>query len=651
MFNRVIHKKYYKMLALSLASTGFMSLSHAADEQFNDALRAANSGNIGLLQQYQSSMQNDVLGYYPEYWALNSNLAAQSSSQITSFAQRYPQSAMTEKLAADYVEEKVKQADFASAQPVLPYVTNADQAESCAVAQVRAKSGDPLVFAEFKDVWLTTNSQPELCTGLGRMMLSSPLMTEQDRQQRVWGQLRAGQSGQALATAQTLGINLSLAQLNQIQANPLNYLWSAPKASSVDHAYLIFAMGRLADSDLNSALSSVQRAAQGTPVQVQKALYRAVGYIGGTTVMKNNFNREVLNYLDASYGLPFSSEEAEIYARQAIRFSAWESLIRAIDAMSVTQKQEDRWQYWLARASEQRGDASSKRAAQQIFKKLAEGDDYHNLLAKDQLGQKYSNLPNNVQPSNHDLQRLNQDIHFSRAFALRRVDAPENYINREWNWAVRQAYLKHDDGLLLAAAKRATDMGWYDRAIYAADRTENKHNYAYRYAMPHQNYVVSHSRNAGVDPAWAYGLMRQESRFVTNARSHVGAGGLMQIMPDTAKLIARQMGESYNPAALTDMNTNIRYGTFYLSMIQSQLSNSPVLATAGYNAGPNRARRWQPETQAIAADQYTESIPLTETRDYVKHVMTNATHYGVLLGQGAQSLEKRMNIIPLRNNP
>ena len=651
MFNRVIHKKYYKMLALSLASTGCMSLSHAADEQFNDALRAANSGNIGLLQQYQSSMQNDVLGYYPEYWALNSNLASQSSSQITSFAQRYPQSAMTEKLAADYVEEKVKQADFASAQPVLPYVTNADQAESCAVAQVRAKSGDPLVFAEFKDVWLTTNSQPELCTGLGRMMLSSPLMTEQDRQQRVWGQLRAGQSGQALATAQTLGINLSLAQLNQIQANPLNYLWSAPKASSVDHAYLIFAMGRLADSDLNSALSAVQRAAQGTPVQVQKALYRAVGYIGGTTVMKNNFNREVLKYLDASYGLPFSSEEAEIYARQAIRFSAWESLIRAIDAMSVTQKQEDRWQYWLARASEQRGDASSKRAAQQIFKKLAEGDDYHNLLAKDQLGQKYSNLPNNVQPSNHDLQRLNQDIHFSRAFALRRVDAPENYINREWNWAVRQAYLKHDDGLLLAAAKRATDMGWYDRAIYAADRTENKHNYAYRYAMPHQNYVVSHSRNAGVDPAWAYGLMRQESRFVTNARSHVGAGGLMQIMPDTAKLIARQMGESYNPAALTDMNTNIRYGTFYLSMIQSQLSNSPVLATAGYNAGPNRARRWQPETQAIAADQYTESIPLTETRDYVKHVMTNATHYGVLLGQGAQSLEKRMNIIPLRNNP
>ena len=651
MFNQLINKKYYKVLALGLASAAYVSVTHAADEQFNDALQAANAGNIGLLQQFQTSMQNDVLGYYPEYWSLNANLAIQPASNIVNFAQRYPQSAMAEKLAADYVEEKVKQADFATAQPVLQYVSNADQAESCAVAQVRAKSGDSLVFAEYKDVWLNTNSQPEPCMGLGRMMLSSPLMTEQDRQQRLWGQLRAGQSGQALATAQTLGMSLSLSQLNQIQTNPLNYLWSAPKASATDHAYLVFALGRLADSDLNSAISSVQRAAQGTPVQVQKALYRVVGYIGGTTVMKNNFNREVLDYLDASYGLPFSAEEAEIYARQAIRFSSWESLIRAIDAMSVSQKQEDRWQYWLARASEQRGDAGSKRTAQEIFKRLAHGDDYHNLLAKDHLGQSYNNIPNNVQPSNSDIQRLNQDIHFSRAFALRRVNAPDNYINREWNWAVRQAYLKHDDGLLLAAAKRATDMGWYDRAIYAADRTENKHNYAYRYAMPHQSYVVSHSRNAGIDPAWAYGLMRQESRFVSHARSHVGAGGLMQIMPDTAKLVARQMGETYNPAALTDMNTNIRYGTFYLSMIQSQLSNSPVLATAGYNAGPNRARRWQPETQAIAADQYTESIPLTETRDYVKHVMTNATHYGVLLGQGAQSLEKRMNIIPLRNNP
>ncbi|OTG96264.1 lytic transglycosylase [Acinetobacter sp. ANC 3832] len=643
-----LNQKKLKSYVLGFMACAGLQISHAAEEQFNDALRVANSPT--QLDQYQFAMQNDALGYYPEYWKLNSNLGFQSSSAITSFAQRYPQSAMAEKLSADYVEEKVKQADFINAQPVLPFVSNPDQAESCAVAQVRAKTGDQLVFAEYKDVWLATNSQPDSCTGLGRMMLSSPLMTTQDRQQRLYAQLRAGQSGYAIATAQSMGIDLSLAQLNQIQANPLNYLWSAPKNNVQDYAYLAFALGRAADTDLTSALQSVPKLVQGVPADVQKYIYRTVGYIGGTTVMKNNFNREVLNSFDASYGVPFSAEEADVYARQAIRFGSWESVIRAIDSMSVTQKQEDRWQYWLARASEQRADAQSKKTAQEIFSRLAmSGDDYHNLLAKDHIGQRYNTAPANEQPSDSDLQRLNQDIHFRRAFALRNINAPANYTNREWNWAVRQAYLKHDDGLLLAAAKRATDMGWYDRAIYAADRTEKKHNDTYRYATPHQATVVNHSRNVGIDPAWAYGLMRQESRFVSAARSHVGAGGLMQIMPNTAKLVARQMGETYNPAALTDTNTNIRYGTYYLSMIQNQLSSNPVLATAGYNAGPNRAKRWQPDYQSLAADQYTESIPLNETRDYVKNVMTNAVHYGILLGQGAQKIESRMPIIPTRS--
>lgn len=648
----ILNSKLIRLGMLGSIATLSGSTVFAAEEQFNDALRAANAGDTSLLDQYQLSMQNDVLGYYPEYWKLNTNLTLQPSSAITNFAQRYPQSAMSEKLAADYVEEKVKLGDYASAQPVLPYVTNPDRAESCALAQVRAKSGDDLVFAEYKDIWLTTNTQPDLCNGLGRMMLASPLMTAQDKQQRLWGQLRAGQAGLALSTAQTLGMNLSLAQLNQIQTAPQNYLWSAPKATNLDYAYLIFAFGRLADTDLTGALASVRRVAEGTPPDVQKYLYRTVAYIGGTTVMKNNFNREVLHDFDMSYGYPFSPEEAEIYARQALRFGAWESLIRAIDSMSVSQKQEDRWQYWLARALEQRNDRNAKVTAQQIYRKLAQsGDDYHNLLAKDRLGERYNNIPFNSQASAGDLDRLRRDIHFNRAFTLRRINAPDNYVNREWNWAVRQAYLRQDDGLLLAAAQRAQEIGWYDRAIYAADRTINKHNYSYRYIMPHQVTVVNHSNNAGVDPAWAYGLMRQESRFVTSARSHVGAGGLMQIMPDTAKLVARQMGETYNPAALTDMNTNIRYGTFYLSMIQNQLSGNAVLATAGYNAGPNRARRWQPDSETIAADQYTESIPLTETRDYVKNVMTNATHYGVLLGQGPQSLEQRMRVIPARATP
>ncbi len=636
-----------------LIAACYSSLSasvYAADEQFNDALRAANSGDIYALDQYQQSMKNDVLGYYPEYWKMNRNLASQPASNIVAFAQHYPQSAMAEKLAADYVEEKVKQGDFLGAQPVLSYVTNADAAENCAVAQVRARTGDALVFAEFKDVWLTTDTQPESCHGLAKLMLNSPIMNFQDKQQRLWSMLRAGQTSYALAVAQNMGLDLSVAQLSQIQTDPINYLWSAPKNNPLDYAYLIYAMGRLADSDLAAAIANVPRASIGVPPDVQKYLYRSVAYIGGTTVMKNGFNREVLNYFDASYGYPFSPEEAEIYARQAIRFSNWEAVIRAIDNMTPTQKVEDRWQYWLARAAEQRGDVHSKQQAQKIYEKLAQGDGYHNLLAKDRLGQSYAFINQNKEPSHDDQARLSQNIHFNRAFALKRINAPDSYINREWNWAVRQAYLKDDDGLLIAAAQKASDMGWLDRAIYAAERTVKQANYRLRYAMPYKDYVVQHSQYASIDPAWAYGIMRQESRFVPNAKSPVGAGGLMQVMPSTARLVARRLGDVYSPTTLTDPYTNIRYGTFYLAMSQAELSSNAVLATAGYNAGPNRARRWQPDIQDLPADQYTESIPLFETRDYVKHVMTNATYYGYKLGE-SQNLTQRLQSIPVKNEP
>ena len=122
----------------------------------------------------------------------------------------------------------------------------------------------------------------------------------------------------------------------------------------------------------------------------------------------------------------------------------------------------------------------------------------------------------------------------------------------------------------------------------------------------------------------------------------------MQIMPETGRWIANRLGEPYRASSLTDMNTNVRYGTFYLSHILQQLDSHPVLASAGYNAGPNRARRWQPIVQPLDADQYTESIPFLETRDYVKHLMTNAVHYGLLLQHREQSLGQRMRPIPAR---
>lgn len=639
--------------AAGFAASVTPAVAWAADSDFNQALIAANNDNISMLDNYQFSMQDSVLGYYPEYWKLDSDLMTQNPQAILSFIRRYPNSAMAEKLAADYIELKVQAGDFASARPLLPYVTNADEAESCAIGQVQAMAGDPLVFSEFNRVWLRTNKQPESCAGLARLMVNSPLKSTQDRQQRLWTMLRAGELGNAIQVGQGLGIALDFAELNFIAANPLNYLQSAALIRSADQAKFLFAIARLADSSVDMAASQIGQYRSRLPADVMRYAYRIVAYKAANSVMQNGFNAQSVSWFDQSYGYPFSDEEAESYARQAIRFGQWNAVLRAVDSMSLPLQQQRMWQYWFARASEQRGgdqhtQQQGKTAARAFYTNLALEADYYGLLARDRLGQSLTKLSTSYRPALQDFQRLDGDIHFQRAFALYNINASASYSNREWNWAVRQAYLKQDDGMILAAASRANGIGWYDRAIYAAERTTKLHNYELQFLTPFRDQVIQHSSNVGIDPAWVYGLIRQESRFVLAARSHVGAGGLMQIMPDTAKWVARQLGEAYSSAALSNMQTNIRYGTFYLGHIHGELSNQPVLATAGYNAGPNRARRWQPTDLPLAADQYTESIPLLETRDYVKQVMTNATYYGLLFGRSNQTIAQRMGTIPVQ---
>ena len=363
----------------------------------------------------------------------------------------------------------------------------------------------------------------------------------------------------------------------------------------------------------------------------------------------DGFNAEAVDWFRNSLDDDFNFEEAEDYAMAAIRFGRWDDVVEAISKMDGEIQKDGQWQYWLARAYEQSSNSSKRNTAKKMYQNLAKNNDYYGLMAKDRIGQRFdasrlggSNLPN---VSTADRARVMQDANFARAFALYNSDANRAYANREWNWAVKQARDNRDDNLIIAAARQAYDMGWLDRAIYAVDNTDRVNSLALSHPMPHQESVVRYSQSAGIDPAWAYGIMRQESRFVSSARSNVGASGLMQIMPDTAKYIARNLGETYSASRANSGDTNIRYGTWYMGDILSKLNYQPVLATAGYNAGPNNAKRWQPTYGAIAADQYVESIAFPETRNYVKHVMENATIYSSLLGR-SQPISQRMGTIP-----
>ena len=230
-----------------------------------------------------------------------------------------------------------------------------------------------------------------------------------------------------------------------------------------------------------------------------------------------------------------------------------------------------------------------------------------------------------------------------RALTLLRIGARDEAL-REWNWAMRRLY----DRELIAAAELARRNNWYDRAIYAAERTKNLHDFSLRYLTPYRDVTRTYAAQMGLDEAWVYGLIRQESRFVNVARSGVGASGLMQLMPATASWVARKLGlKSYTPASVNEVGTNVQLGTYYLRHVLDQLGNQPILATAAYNAGPGRARNWQTSTRLEGA-VYAENIPFTETRDYVKKVMSNAQYYAWTFGDPKKTFKERLGVIPER---
>ncbi len=156
--------------------------------------------------------------------------------------------------------------------------------------------------------------------------------------------------------------------------------------------------------------------------------------------------------------------------------------------------------------------------------------------------------------------------------------------------------------------------------------------------MPHRETLEAKSRAGGLDPAVVYGLIRQESRFITDARSHVGASGLMQLMPATARWTAKQLGVAYTPKQIDDRDINLQLGIGYLKRLVDDFEGSLAMATAGYNAGPGRPRRWREGGAVMEPAAWAESIPFNETRDYVKKVLSNSVLYAAQLGQPGQPL-------------
>ena len=478
-------------------------------------------------------------------------------------------------------------------------------------------------YSKATELVRVTSKLPAGCTRLVESAAASGRLNTNDAWRRVRSLLSNSQTTDARNLAAALGSPFEGGAQGATEYSLLSVIGKDARKSASAAATL---------SDMESGLSREQRSF-------------AWGVLGHYHAQSQNMPTALSYYGRVSDRKQLTDEQLEWYARAALRLQRWDELASVIQHMPEKLQKDPTWQYWLGRSFAAQG--KNSQAKEMYEKAAASGRNFYAVLAGEELGRRI-NTRNNVSDADaRDVRRMSEDGAIKRALVLFKNSQSNGdskmrrQAQAEWRFATRD----FNEDNLLTAAQVAFDNQFYDMAINSADRTDHKLNYKLRYISPFKDLTVRYATQAGVDPAWVYGLIRQESRFVMGAQSSVGAQGLMQVMPATAREIAGKIGMS--SSELYTMDGNIRMGTWYMADAKRRLQNNEVMATAGYNAGPGRARNWQASSPLEGAI-YAETIPFTETRDYVKKVMTNATYYASLFNEPQTSLKQRMGTVPGR---
>jgi soluble lytic murein transglycosylase len=323
----------------------------------------------------------------------------------------------------------------------------------------------------------------------------------------------------------------------------------------------------------------------------------------------------------------------------------WAAVRRDIARMPAELQADTAWLYWNAHAALALGQIEEGRAG---LHAIADRFSYYGCLAAEELGLPLR-LPGRVEDAPEAvIEQLSQRPGMQRARKLFELGLRDEG-NREWNWELRGM----DDTYLHAAAELARRLGVLDRMIASSERTRALVDIAQRYPMPYRDFMTATAAPLGVDAAWIYGLIRQESRFMEDIRSNAGAVGLMQLMPATARFVAHRIGfDHYRADRIGEVNVNLRLGTEYLKLVSDDQDGQPMLASAAYNAGPNRVRRWRAAlVQPLDGAIFAETIPIGETRDYVKKVLFNTVVYGSMLDRPAVSLHALLPAVAPKSIP
>ena len=643
------------LFAAGLAATPALHAAPGDDTvlQAREALRKKDRGALSSAR-YATAQQQHALAMWVDYWELGNRLAEVQQPDLDAFYARWPGTYVEDRLRNDWLLELGKRRDWANLRQEFPrFRMNDDREVGCYALLARHLDG-PAQRAEARPdqrqaaraAWFAQRDLDDGCALMASTLFEAKVLSADDAWQELRLSVENNRPRAARGAAALLGpaVDKAVAQLLE---DPARYLAGPqgrnPGAGSHGHELLVLALMRVAASDPDSAVAALQAADAHRLQSAQEAT--AWAHIAKQAALKlqpaaAEHARRAWNLWDRSHPAgtqpPWSEELLAWHVRAALRQPAnegnrWVLMQRAIEAMPAAEQRQDSWVYWQARATLARalsgpdGDAA-RTTARSALAGIATPLSFYGQLAGEEIGEAWRLPAPAAALAEPERQAVRRQPGLARALLLIELGLRNEGV-REWNFTLRGMA----DRELLAAAALACERKIWDRCINTSDRTRGEIDLTQRYPLVHRELITERARAAGLDPAVVFGLIRQESRFVTDARSGVGASGLMQLMPATAAWTAKKIGLPWNTGLINDTGLNLQLGSAYLKRVLDDFGGSLAMAAAAYNAGPGRPRRWREGGAVMEPAAWAESIPFNETRDYVQKVLANSVTYSALL--------------------
>ncbi len=636
-----------------------------ADAVITDMAQAYKRGDRKRLSALLPQAKGHILEPWAAYWELKARLDEASHSEVRAFFNRYPATYQEDRLRNDWLLLLGQRRDWTTLSDEHSHYRMRDDRElRCYFLTVelleKGPQASPSIADEVRKNWMGMKEADDGCT----LAADRLYFTKQFSALDIWRKARLMAEHNRPRTARNAVQIVSPAdasQVNDILSKPLPFLNKQIAApSKAKQELVVLALVKLATTDTDKAADLLRD--KWRPYLTAEERHWVWGVIGRQAAMRldddalSHFAR-VANDKDLNDDMLGWKVRAALRAGNTPKWSVVES---TISHMSAEARKDPTWVYWYARAllAHKKVTPQIQQEANTLLEGIAGVRGFYEQLALEELGRKVTVPARPSIPTSEELDAARRNPSLQRALYAIKMGLRSEGV-REWNYGTNLVDSQGKAGMmsdreLLAAAQVACDNQVWDRCINTSERTRAVIDFEQRFPMPHKDAVIARSKAINLDPAYVYGLIRQESRFVTDARSHVGAAGLMQVMPATAKWTARKIGlTGFTPDQINDRDTNIAIGTGYLKLVLDSFEGSMPLAAGAYNAGPSRSRRWRAPNDGtgpvLEGAIWAENVPFNETRDYVKKVLSNTTNYAALITGQPQSLKARLSTVGPRS--